>query len=750
VSNDNELTVKIGGDPTGLDATLKHLDEQTEAFNKRLNALAAAAAEAFAAFEIINKPLEAYAELEKSVNQVTQSLKNQGIYSKETLEDYEEQADAISKLTAVRESSIIQGQAIFQNLAGQMTITEELTKAVVDFAAANRMDVASAFEMVGRSAYGSTMMLKRHGVEINESLSAHERMAQFIKLSSEQFDGQAEAATKGVGALEQAKVAFERLEEAIGKRFAPAAESAGKFMASLFDSLSKNDTFLTVAQIALEAASAFMAYSAAVRIATVVTALMEAAVEGLIGSTGIGLLVVAAVEVWQHWNTIWPALQSVFHSFVNDVGPAALALGKIVLGMATFNPDLVRSGWNEFSTIVKKGFDDAVNAAKHGNQDLMAEDMKALDELLAMENDHGKKAQAERDAKEQRRLAAAAAQRAVLVAEANNESKALIDIKKQEAEVLAKIEDDKYAKVRKQLQQHLADLRALEASEQRLSDNQRTKFNGDVLQKNKNFQKMDMAQQNTFILQKGTQLQGQIDDEQSAQIKAAEAEAQLHIQSDNQYLQDQIKFGTAYAAINQAMHSEIYQGTKQAFSEMADMQNSHNSTLKAIGKVAAEANIVMKTAESAMNIYAGFSTIPIVGPTLGLAAAAAAIAYGAEQFQKVAAANEGGIIPGFGPDKDSTLSFLTPGELVVPRKNFDETVNAVADARSGGASGSLGDSSDVVGLLKSIDSKVSNPPQVVLEPQGGNDDPFWDYAIRRISARVEYGNARLITKPAGA
>jgi hypothetical protein len=123
------------------------------------------------------------------------------------------------------------------------------------------------------------------------------------------------------------------------------------------------------------------------------------------------------------------------------------------------------------------------------------------------------------------------------------------------------------------------------------------------------------------------------------------------------------------------------QGVKSASQDLMQLQNSNNKTLKGIGKAAAIADITIKTAQSAMNIYNGFSTIPIIGPALGIAGAAAAIAYGAEQIGKVKGAKKGGIMTGGIRGVDSIPAMLTPGELVAPEKNFDEVVNAVANQR---------------------------------------------------------------------
>ena len=152
------------------------------------------------------------------------------------------------------------------------------------------------------------------------------------------------------------------------------------------------------------------------------------------------------------------------------------------------------------------------------------------------------------------------------------------------------------------------------------------------------------------------------------------------------FIEDERKFGKVYAEINKAMHSDVFQGTKTAFGELEALNRSHNNVLKSIGKVAAVANIIIKTAQSAMNIYAGFSQIPIIGHALGIAGAAAAIAFGGEQIARVNSANQGGqirAVAGNRPNTDSVPSMLTPGELIIPKPFRNEVLDTVARQRAG-------------------------------------------------------------------
>ena len=169
------------------------------------------------------------------------------------------------------------------------------------------------------------------------------------------------------------------------------------------------------------------------------------------------------------------------------------------------------------------------------------------------------------------------------------------------------------------------------------------------------------------------------EEERTARLAIAKQLEDDQKKANQRKLQEQIKYGKAFATINAFINSEEVQGTKKATSELTQLTQSKNSTLKGIGKAASVANITIKTAESAQNIYAGFSTIPIVGVPLGIAGAAAAVAFGAENIAKVTAARQGGRITGGVPNiPDSVPAALDRGEFVTPAATADETIDARA------------------------------------------------------------------------
>lgn len=159
--------------------------------------------------------------------------------------------------------------------------------------------------------------------------------------------------------------------------------------------------------------------------------------------------------------------------------------------------------------------------------------------------------------------------------------------------------------------------------------------------------------------------------------------AEREIAERNQRLEDEERYGAAFAKINAFFRNEDIQNAKTASGQLIKLTNSKNETLKGIGKAAASTNAAISTAEGAIAAYKSLAGIPIVGPALGIAAAAALTAYGVEQQQAILAANTGGVVPlaGGSVGRDSIPSILTPGEIVAPDSSFDEVVEGTALAR---------------------------------------------------------------------
>lgn len=135
------------------------------------------------------------------------------------------------------------------------------------------------------------------------------------------------------------------------------------------------------------------------------------------------------------------------------------------------------------------------------------------------------------------------------------------------------------------------------------------------------------------------------------------------------------------------------QTTQKGLAAIASLQYSGSKQAFEIGKAAAIAQALVSIPATAIEAYKSLAGIPVVGPGLGAAAAAAAVVAGTSRVnqirsQQFTAFAEGGVVPGTG-NTDSVPSLLTPGEVVVPKTKFkdistsdDETVNILKSINS--------------------------------------------------------------------
>jgi len=187
--------------------------------------LAGAATVAF-----VGKSLVAYREQELAINQLNQSLINQGIFTKDLSQKYQDMASSLQKVTTFGDEQIIASQAILQSYLGQKEITQELMKATLDFAAAQGVDLKTASGLVGKAIGSSTNALTRYGVELEAGLTSTQKLSAVTDGLTQKFGGQAEAAAGGMGVIIQFKNAFGDIMETVGEKFSPLITGVTKNM----------------------------------------------------------------------------------------------------------------------------------------------------------------------------------------------------------------------------------------------------------------------------------------------------------------------------------------------------------------------------------------------------------------------------------------------------------------------------------------------------------------------------------------
>lgn len=224
--NDSEATLLLKIKASGEQV----LTKTTAAFGTLGRNLAAAFAAVSGAAAAT---LVAYREQERATNELNQALITQGIYTRELSDHYVKMADELSRVTMFGDEAIVSAEAQIQAYLGQTKITKDLLRATLDFAQVKRIDLASAAEIVGKAIGTNTNALARYGVEVDKNADKSDKMAAVVAQLSGKWDGQAEAATKGLGSLSLMKNALGELLEVVGEKLAPAVEVAAGAVTTL-------------------------------------------------------------------------------------------------------------------------------------------------------------------------------------------------------------------------------------------------------------------------------------------------------------------------------------------------------------------------------------------------------------------------------------------------------------------------------------------------------------------------------------
>lgn len=707
MADSNELVIKINGDVKNFTAALEAVEKRTEDLSDALSTTAKTAAVAFAALTAeVGFSVKAFKESQAATDALTQALQNQGIYSKELVDSYQEQATMLQQLTGVSDEAVIGAQTTIQAYLGQTAVTEDLTMAIADLAAGKHMDLQATAELIGKGINGHAAALGKLGIEIDDSMSKQNKLAQVIEKVTEKYGGQAEASSKAIAPLARLKETFGDLQEEIGKRFAPLIDSIATSINNFLQKIKSNKALVdfTVSIIAAGIGVSgvvgvvatlglgFLKLKSALEAAKIATSAMQIATKGLVAATGLGLLLVLISEIYMNWSSVWPRMQAIFVGFVNNIVPMLKGFGTLLVGVLAGDLDLIKEGWAKTKEAFKN-FGNEYNAVLMQKKTEQANIEAEAEKKLTDQNDANAKKREQKNVEQQRReTEALKAEKELRFLQQEEASSKLLELKKKEVEDLKLLADEKFKGDKDALIERAEELRALEEEQAQIDADQKAAYQEEILATNAEYQAMTDEQQALFDEQNGQKLQEQVMTQKTIKAQMAQDSLALQIQNNNKFLQEQQKFGTAYATISKMMHSEIYNGSKQAFGELAQLTQSSNSTLKGIGKAAAVANIIIKTAESAMSIYAGFSTIPIIGPALGVAGAAAAIAFGGEQVGRVTAAANGGLLTGGIAGVDSIPVLAQRNELISPSQSFEEVIGSVRAAREAEKIGSrMGD-----------------------------------------------------------
>lgn len=370
-----ETTITIKAKVASAQEELKKLSKSLKEVTDQSKEIATKSGIAFAALTgVIAVSVNEYAEAEAALNGLNSALANQGVYTGDLSKKYQELAGAIQKKTTFGDDEVIQGLALAQGYLGQIEATEELTEAAADLAAAQKIDLKQAFELIGKSVGTSKNALRGYGIEVDASGSKQEKLTQVVQGLNSKFAGQAEAATKGLGAFKQLKNSVGELFEAFGKQFAPAVTAAANGLRKVIDLIVENETAFKIAATVAAVATGFAALTtalfgsiAAFGAVTSALAAFNIALLPLSATiAGVAVLVTGLAVAWQTnflgvqeiTFGVFGAIKVFLNSFVRNISESFGGLGQLLRGVFSLDGGEIQAGADR----IAKAFSDQISA----------------------------------------------------------------------------------------------------------------------------------------------------------------------------------------------------------------------------------------------------------------------------------------------------------------------------------------------------------------------------------------------------
>lgn len=183
---------------------------------------------------------------------------------------------------------------------------------------------------------------------------------------------------------------------------------------------------------------------------------------------------------------------------------------------------------------------------------------------------------------------------------------------------------------------------------------------------------------------------------------------------NEEYAQNRIALDERINESNKAVYevqkfldSQKVKDFSTGLNEMSKLQNSKSKELVAVGKAAGIAQATIDTAQGAIAAYQAMAHIPYVGPALGIAAAAALTAYGAERIAEIGGIKmaEGGLVKA-----------VTGGvPAVIGEGGSDEAVLPLDDANAMRRIGGAIAEESGAGVIVNINVAASGGVEAILE-----------------------------------
>jgi len=210
-----DLRKKLGGVGKTTDDVAK---KSTSLLSSMKLGWVAIAGTVYSAIRAIKNVLKVMSVQEDAEVTLAAAMKTAGTYTKEAYEHNLRYAASLQKVTTFGDEMILSVQKKLTNFGVEGKLLDRLTKATLDFAAAQRLDLTTAGNLVAKSVGSSTNALTRYGVIVEGATGSTERMQMAVDNIEKIFGGSAAAAVITFsGRVEQLSNAWGDFQERIGQ-----------------------------------------------------------------------------------------------------------------------------------------------------------------------------------------------------------------------------------------------------------------------------------------------------------------------------------------------------------------------------------------------------------------------------------------------------------------------------------------------------------------------------------------------------
>lgn len=322
VDNLDKTTKKANKSSDDLNQKLKNLGQGFQTFGKNMSLYVTGPLAALAAVSVRNFGIQ-----EAAINQLNQSLKNAGTFSREASEDMQAFASQLQQASVNGDETTLSMLALARNFTQTNEQAKELVSAAADLSAATGKSFESSVVNLGKTFAGLAGEIGQSVPALRDLTAEQLKAGEAIDLVAKKFAGSALAETKTFnGQVTQLKNSFGDLLEIVGQQLVPFISSFVTRLQTLIDYLNQLDP------VARNLAIAFAGVAAA------------------IGPLSLGLGTIIK---------ILPTLKAGFTAIVALLsGPLgiALAIGAVVAGVAGLVNvflDLRKAGLSVGESLVK-------------------------------------------------------------------------------------------------------------------------------------------------------------------------------------------------------------------------------------------------------------------------------------------------------------------------------------------------------------------------------------------------------------